>query len=426
MKVQVMELSSYEREVEIELPADRVRHGIDQALQSLKKKVKVPGFRKGKVPRGVLLKRYGDYIDGHAAEHLVEETFGEALARHGLVPVNEPVLDRGDVLDGRSFKYSLRFEVMPKVEISDYAGVTFAGASTEISDEAVDDELKRLQEVASSFQAVERESAEGDRVTFKLEGEVDGEELRSKGESDTAILGQGTLIEPLEESLYGHKAGTTAQIDHTFPEDHDGAMAGRTFKATVEIIDVQERVTPALDDEFAKDQDFDDLAALRADAMERLQKSAAQEAKRENERAVVDAVLQSNEFDIPPALVRDRTDAQLQQAAQMFAQAGVDPRSLGDPKELRERTRERVIFDTRRQVVIDSVARQERIEIGDSDVDQKIIELAEESKQPLPKVKARYASGEGRSHLEHALKAERVLDFLLSRANIEAASDKQE
>ncbi len=422
MKVQVMELSSYEREVEVELPADRVRHGIDHALKSLKKRVKVPGFRKGKIPRAVLLKRFGDYIDGTAAEHLVEETFGEALARHGLVPVNEPVLDRGDVLDGRSFKYSLRFEVMPKVEITDYAGVSFPGADAEVSDEAVDDELKRLQEVRSTFQAIDRESADGDRVTFKLEGTVDGEELRSKGESDTAILGQHSLIEPLEEALTGVKSGTTVQIDHAFEEDHEGTMAGRTLKADVDIIDVEERITPELDDEFAKDQDLDDLAALREDARGRLQKGADEEAKRANERGIIDKILETNEFEIPPALVRDRTDAQLQQAAQMFAQAGVDPRSLGDPKELRERTRERVIFDTRRQVVIDSVMRQERIEVSDEDIDLKIAELAEESKQPLPKVRARYASGEGRSHLEHMLKAERVLDFLLSRANIEAGS----
>ena len=172
MKVQVMELSSYEREVEVELPADKVRHGIDHALKSLKKRVKVPGFRKGKVPRGVLIKRYGDYIDNHAAEHLVEETFGEALARHGLVPVNEPVLDRGDVLDGRSFKYSLRFEIMPKVEISDYAGVRFESTSADVSDEAVQDELARLQEARSTFQAVERESQDDDRVTFKIEGKI--------------------------------------------------------------------------------------------------------------------------------------------------------------------------------------------------------------------------------------------------------------
>lgn len=423
MKVQVMEISSYEREVEVELPADRVRHGIDHALKSLKQKVKVPGFRKGKVPRSVLLKRFGDYIDGHAAEHLVEETFPEALARHGLVPVNEPVLDRGDVLDGRSFKYSLRFEVMPKVEISDYEGVTFTGASVEITDEAVADELKRMQETHATFQAIDRESVDGDRVTFRLEGEVDGEELRSKGESDSAILGQASLIEPLEQALIGVKSGATVEIDHNFEEDHEGSMAGRHLKAKVEIVDVEERITPDLDDEFAKDQDFDDLAALTTDARSKLEKSATEEAKRNNEQAVVDAVLEGNEFDIPPALVRDRTDAQLQQAAQMFQQAGVDPRSLGDPKELRERTRERVIFDTRRTVVIDSVARQERIEISDDDVDQKIADLAEESKQPLPKVRARYASGEGRSHLEHQLKAERVLDFLLSRANIQAASD---
>ena len=423
MKVQVMELSSFEREVEVELPADKVRHGIDHALKSLKKRVKVPGFRKGKVPRGVLIKRYGDYIDNHAAEHLVEETFGEALARHGLVPVNEPVLDRGDVLDGRSFKYSLRFEIMPKVEISDYAGVRFESTSADVSDEAVQDELARLQEARSTFQAVERESQDDDRVTFKIEGTIDDEDLKTRGETDQAILGQDGLIEPLEEGMKGVKSGTTVEIDHTFADDHEGTMAGRTLKATVEVIDVEERITPKLDDEFAKDQDFDDLDALRSDVRDRLQKSAEAEAKRENEGALLKAILEKNDFEIPPALVRDRTDAQLRSATQMFANAGVDPRSLGDPKELRDRTQERVIFDTRKQVIIDSVARQEKIEVSDDDVEAKIVELAEESKQPLPKVRARYAQGEGRSHLEHMLKAERVLDFLLSRANIQPGSD---
>ncbi len=422
MKVQMMELSSFEREVEVELPADKVRHGIDHALKELKKRVKVPGFRKGKVPRGVLLKRYGDYVDGHAAEHLVEETFGEALARHGLVPVNEPVLDRGDVLDGHSFKYTLRFEVMPKVEVSGYEDVTIAGAQVDVSEEAVGEELERLQEVRSVFQAVERAAVEGDRVTFKIEGTIDAEELQTRGETDQAVLGQDGLIEPLEEALLGATTGETVDVDHTFAEDHEGTMAGRALKAAVEVVAVEEKIIPDLDDEFAKDQDFDDLAALQADARGRLEKMAQEEAQRANEKAVLDAILEDNDFEIPPSLVRDRTDAQLRSAAQMFANAGVDPRSLGDPEDLRERTRERVVFDTRKQVIVDSVARQEGLEITDEDVDAKIADLAEESKQPLPKVRARYAQGEGRAHLEHMLKAERVLDFLLSRANIDVGS----
>jgi len=422
MKVQVLEVSSYEREVEVELPPDQVRHGIDHALTRLKTKVKVPGFRKGKVPRTVLLKRYAEFIDRDAAEHLVEETFPDALARHGLIPVNEPALDRGGVEEGRPFKYSLRFEVMPRVEVAGYAGVSIQGAVAEVSDEAVADELTRLQEAHGTFQAVERPAAAGDRVTFKIEGLIDGEPLRTRGETDSATLGRNEIIPPLEAALTGARAGEDVTVDRVLEDGDGGGLGGRKLVATIHVVDVEERHLPALDDEFAKDQDHDDLQALRAATRERMEAAAQQEVRRENERRVVEAILAKNEFDIPPSMVRDRTDAQLRSAARMFADAGIDPRGLGENKMLRDRTRERVVFDTRRQVVVDSVARQERIEVTDADVEARIERLAEESKQPLPKVRARYAQGEGRAHLERMLKAERVLDFLLSRAKIEAGS----
>jgi trigger factor len=426
MKVQVVDLSSYERQVDIELPPDNVRHGFDHVFRSLKGKVRIPGFRKGKVPRGVLLKRFKGQVEGEVIEHLIEESFGSALARHGLVPVNQPIVDQGELSEGIPFRYSLRFEVMPKVDIKDYAGVTIPKIEAAIGDEAVEEELEARREKAASLQAIDRPAAIGDVVTFDYDGSVDGEELEGGGRTGlVARLGQNQVLDVFEKALEGAKTGDVVDVNDTLPESHPNAeVAGKAVAFKVTVKDVQERVLADLDDDFAADHDFDSLDDMRAKIRGEIEINAEREAKEAREKALIEAVLEKNEFEIPPSMVRARTDASLQQGVQALANAGIDVSRLVDLEKMRGDVRERVIFDVRKQVILEAISRKEGYEITDGDVDAKIEEIARDSDQPVPKVRANYAQGEGRAHLEQALMTERVLDFLLSGANVAEGSSK--
>jgi len=427
MKVQVLDVSSYEREVEVELPPDVVRDAFDDALKDIRKKARVPGFRKGKVPRSVLLKRFRPHLEGTVGESLVEDSLGDALARRGLIPVSQPIMQRGDLIEGQPFRYTLRFEVMPKVDLKDYTGLAISDFPEEVTDEQLTEALDKKRHLAAEFQAVDdRPTRDTDVVTYSYAGTIDGEPLPdSSREGLTATLGSGEAPEPFEKALLGRRPGEEFELDVELPEDYpEPSQVGKQLVATVKVTEVQERLVPELDDEFAKDQDFDDLEAMRTSLRDELNERQGKEARRQREKAVVTAVLENNEFDIPPSLVRGRTDAHLQETMDTFSRAGLDLTQLRSPDELRAKVREEVVYETRRQVVIDAVARQERIEIGDADVDAKMEEIAENTDTPLPKVRATYAQGEGRAQLEHVLRAERVLDFLLAQTTIaEESSD---
>ena len=426
MKVQVLEVSSYEREVEIELPPEDVRKGFDKALKDVRKKARIPGFRKGKVPRSVLLQRFRPHVEGGVVESLIEGSLGSALARQGLVPVSQPIVDRGPLAEGKPFRYTLRFEVMPKVELKDYTGLDVEGITGEVTDEQVEAALERKRQSSADLQSLDDEpAAEGHVVTYSYDGTIDGEPLTDGRREDLkALLGAGKAPPVFEAALGGRRPGETFTVDEVLPDEYpEQALVGKRLIAEVTVDDVAERLVPDLDDEFARDNDYDDLDALRVDLREELAGKADKEARKENARRVVKAVLENNDFEVPPALVRGRTDANLQGAKDSFAEKGVDLEQLQDPAELRAFVQQHVVFETRSQVVVDALVRQERLDVTDADVDAKMEEIAAETDTPLPKVRATYAQGEGRAELEHALRTERALDFLMAENTIVVDSD---
>lgn len=421
MKVQVLEVSSYEREVEVELPPDDVRKAFDDALREVRKKARIPGFRPGKVPRNVLAQRFRPQLEETVIEALVEESLGPALARHGLVPVSRPIVDRGEAVEGRPFHYKLRFEVMPRVELEDYKGLTIPRFPDRVSDEQLEEALERKRQDAAELQPVEdRPAEEGDVVNYSYTGTIDGVPLAAEAADGlTATLGAGHAPAVFDQALRGRTTGEEFDVDVELPDDFpDPAQVGKRLVARVSLGDVSQRLVPALDDEFARDKDFDDLEAMRTALREEMDARQGKEAKRDRERAAIEAVLEKNSFDVPPSLVRGRTQMHLDETLDAFSKAGLDLTRLRSEDELRARVRKEVVFEVRRQVVLDALARQERIEITDADVEARMEEIATQSDTPLPKVRATYGRGEGRAELEASLKAQRVLDFLLTQTSI--------
>ena len=219
MKVQVLEVSSYEREVEVTLPPEDVRKGYDSALKDVRKAARIPGFRKGKVPRSVLLKRFRPHVEKTVVESLVEESLGEALGRQGLVPVSQPIMDRGELAEGKPFRYTLRFEVIPKIELTDYTGLEVEGVADEVTDELLDAELERRRQAAADLLAVEEPAADGHVVTYSYDGTIDGE-LLSEGrrEGVRCELGRGQGPAIFEAALAGHVTGDTFRVDELLPD----------------------------------------------------------------------------------------------------------------------------------------------------------------------------------------------------------------
>lgn len=306
MKADLKEPKGCQRIFEVEVPGDRVQEVIDELYQEYGLKAKIPGFRPGRVPRTILEARFGKGIEAEAIEKLVPESYEKALAQHNLVPVNRAQISDLDLSSDKVLRFKATFEVLPTISIKRYRGIPAVKKLRRIGQAEVDRELDFLRSLYAEFSAVDRPSAEGDRVTIDYHPMTDFPGADKFKGSDYAVdLGAPQVLAEFNRDLVGVKPGDRREITAQYPDDHPAReAAGRKIGFQVSVKQVQERKLPALDDDFAKKvSEYQTLAELRDKIKAGLEARAEAEAMEQVNLQVMSAVITENPLELPESVV---------------------------------------------------------------------------------------------------------------------------
>ena len=381
-------------ELVIEVGAEEFEAAVDKVYRKNRKSIAVPGFRKGHAPRKIIEGMYGSgvfYQD--AIDELYPTAYAQAVEQEGLDPVAYPKVEVLEVgKDGFTFKALVT--VRPSFEIGTYKGLTAAKEEVEVTAEDVENELKPYIQRATRLVNVEREAKEGDTVLIDFEGFKDGVPFEGgKGENHALELGSHSFIPGFEEGVVGMKPGDEKDLDVTFPEEYTPELAGKAVVFKVKVHEVKEPQAPVVDDEFAKDvSEFDTLEEFKKDLGEKLKERRQAQADRDFETAVVDALIEKLECDVPEAMVDYRADKMMEDYAARMQNSGIPMedylRIMGmTMDDLRAQAKTAADRAVRSSLALEAVAEAEKIEITDADVDAEVARLAKEYSLPEEKVR---------------------------------------
>lgn len=371
-----------------EIQPDKIKEGLDIAFNKVKKSLNVPGFRKGRVPRQIFNKMYGEealYQD--ALNALLPEAYANAVSESKIKPVSQPEIDVESMEKDSAWVLSAKVTVEPEVELGEYKGLEVMKHSTDVSDKEVADELERRRQQQAELVLKEDEpAAEGDTVVIDFEGKVDGKPFDGgKAENYSLELGSKTFIPGFEDQLVGHKAGDEVEVKVTFPDDYQAKdLQGKDAVFEVKIHEVKQKELPELDDDFAKDidDDVDTLEELKAKVKDEIKEQKEAAAKNAvQEEAISKAVENAKIGDIPEAMIEDDVQRQMDQYFSGMQQQGINPdmyfKLTGTSEEdLRKQFREGSEERVKTNLVLEAIVEKENIEISEDEINDEIKDLA--------------------------------------------------
>ena len=386
MSVTVENLEHNMAKLTVEVPAEELEKSIQRVYQRQKKSISLPGFRKGKVPRQLVEKMYGPEIFFEdAGNDLIEREYPKAYEESGLSIVSQPTVDIVQIEKGKPFIFTAEVAVKPEVELGKYKGITVTKIDTSVSDEEVDEDIKKQLERNGRTVTVERAAENGDTVDIDFDGSVDGVHFDGgKAEHYSLTLGSHSFIDTFEDQIVGMKAGDEKEVHVTFPEDYgEKSLAGKAATFEVKLHEVKAKEVPTLDDEYVADTtDFATVDEYKADVKKRLEETKENQAKRTKEDEAIEKIVKDAKMDIPDAMVEFQVNQMMNDYARNLAQSGLSLRDYmkftGETMDsFKEHLRPDALTRIKSSLVLEAVAKAEGIEGNDEDVDAKIREAAE-------------------------------------------------
>jgi len=405
----------------VEVSAEEVTKGLDAAFQKVVKTVSVPGFRKGKMPRGMFEKRFGvEALYQDALDFILPEAYGKAIDETGIEPVDRPEIDIEQMEKGKELIFKATVTVKPEVKLGEYKGLEVEELDANVTDEDVANELKTLQERQAELVVKEEGTAEnGDTVVIDFEGFVDGEAFEGgKAENHSLELGTGSFIPGFEEQLVGVKAGESKDVEVTFPEEYHAAeLAGKPAVFKVTVHEIKGKELPALDDEFAKDVDdeVETLDALKEKINTRLVDSKKHEAEHHLRDTVVEKAAENAEVEIPEVMVTNEVNRMLQEFEQRLQMQGMNLElyfqfSGQDENALREQMKEEAQSRVKVNLTLEAIAKAENLDVTDEDVEAELEKMAGMYNMTVDMIKQALGGSEG---IKTDLKLKKAVDFLV-------------
>jgi trigger factor len=422
MKANVEEISLVKKKVNVEIQGDQVLQEIDSFYEELKKKAKIKGFRPGKVPRSILERHFKDYVKAEVIQKLIQDTYPEALSETDLHPVSPPVINPGELEDGKPFQYSAVIEVKPDIKMEGYLGLKIEGKREEVKGEEVEERLKSLQNLHALLKTVseKRPIQNGDFVIIDYEARMGGKPIEeAKGVDFTVEVGSGRFIPAFEEKLIGLKPEEEKEVEVSFPEDYGYTKwAGKVISFHVKIKEIKEKILPPLDDEFAKDLgDYPSLEELKVKLKGDIEKEKGLALDHQLKTQLVDQLLQANTFEVPESLIEEQTKILVSEAKLRFAAQGMDIKDLGlSDEKLHDDYKEIAKGQVKTFLILEKIADQEGMAVTDEEVEGHLREIAERSHQKFDVVKRYYEKNELIPDVKTRIMSDKTLDFLLQKA----------
>jgi trigger factor len=423
MKVAVEEMTGCKRRLAVEAPTDVVQQEWEKAYGRVQRQARLPGFRKGHVPRSLVKIHFADEVRREVAEHLIPDVYRQALTEARLQPVDEPDLQDVKLEEGAPLSFVAVVEVRPDIPLGEYKNVDVEHATPPVTDEQVAEALEHMRERHAEFRTVERAAAPGDLVIVDYALAPEGHDPTS-AQGYQFIVGGGDVLPEIDQAVAGMSAGEERQVPLRFADDHRmESLRGKGGTADVKLVEVKEKVLPALDDEFAKSLggEFETLDQVRAEARKQLEAQREAVDRRGLEEKVMDAVLARHEFSVPEAMIMRHIAHQVEHARDRMRRQGVDPDKLpwdypklvGDLKPDSEKV-------VRRALLLQAIAERESIVATDEEVEAEIEKFAQAAQRPAPAVRRMMEKSGELENLRGGLREKKTLDFLIEHATVRA------
>jgi trigger factor len=423
--------STTKREIQVEVPVADVNRQTDTLIQKYQKVARIPGFRRGHVPASIIRQRFSEEIKTDMVEALVPRFFRQEAERLSLHPVSQPRVTDLHLLDGEPLRFKAAFEVLPEIKLEGYKELRADKPEIAVSEADVEQALADLRERHASFNPVEgRALADGDFAQVSLDGhpkaetkseQKSGEAKSSEGqpvhmdEVLVEIAGQNTMPE-FTEHLRGTSAGDERTFDVNYPDDtQDKRLAGKTFSYTVKVQSIKQKSLPELNDEFAKQLgEFQTVDDLRKAVREQMESERKHEAEHTAKEKLVADLIQRNDFEVPDSLIEQQIDIRIERGLRALAAQGLTAEQMKklDLSRLRGAQREQAIHDVKAALLLERVAEEENIQVGEEEFDRELESLARQSKQTSEAVRARLTRDGGLDRIRTRIRNEKTLEFL--------------
>jgi trigger factor len=415
----------------IEVPEEEFGKDLDRTYRAIANQIKIPGFRKGKVPKQIIDTQIGkDAILEEFVNSSVPTYFRKAVAEEDLAPITDPDIDVQQLEPGKPFVFSATVEVRPRLsfEESDYTGIGVTKPSVELTEQEIDDWLERLRERFSELEPVGRPVQQGDFVTVDLTVTKGGEKVeRASREDYLYSVGSGEVGEKLDVELVGAKPGAILKVSDALPERFGEELGGAAVEISVLLKDVKARKLPELDDDFAKTaSEFDTIPQLRDDLRERLTEVKEREADAALRDLVLQAMIDKVDVDLPESLIDEETDHRIHHARDQAERMGIGLEKMlelqgWDEARLRADSREHAIRAIKSDLVLEGIARNASLEVTAEEIGAEIAVLAQAyDREPKAVAKDLERTGQVVTLAGDIIRT-KALDLLVERADVERA-----
>jgi trigger factor len=438
LKTTVTELGDSRVRLQVQVPSDEVEQRLERKARQLGRELKLPGFRRGKVPAPLVIRRVGrETVLEEAVRDTLSSWYSDAIESAGLVPVGDPQLDLGELPEqGQALEFSIEIGVLPKAELGDYQGLEVGRREPEVADEQVQQEIEAMRERLARLQTAERAAAAGDYVVVDYVGSLLADEDDQDAEGERALepfaggegrdqlveLGAGNLIPGFEDGLLGASAGETRTVELRFPDDYGAEhLAGRDASFEITVKEVKLKELPDVDEDFAIDAGFDDVEELRADIARRL--SELDEARIESEfrQAALDAAVAGAQVALTPELIQARAQEMWERMLHSLAHRGITRETYlqltgrEEPEVLAEMNGEAELA-LRREAVLTAVVDAEQIAPSDEDLLAALAPTAEREGVEPAELIARLRSSGRLDEAREDLAARQAIDLIAAAA----------
>lgn len=424
-----MKLNSVEKKekniVELSITIDKAEFdaATDKAYRQKAPTMSVPGFRKGKAPRKMIEKLYGEGVFFEDAVNICyPDAYSKAVEEAGIEPINQAAIEIEN-MDDTGFTFKAIVEVKPVVKVGNYKGLTAAKEDAAVTAEEVQKEIDRLAEQSARLVAVDREAQNGDTLLIDFEGFIDGVPFEGgKGDNFDLKLGSGMFIPGFEDQLVGKKAGDECEVNVSFPENYGAEnLAGKpaVFKCKVHEVKVTE--LPVLDDEFAKDvSEFDTFDALKADLIKRMEEAKAKHVESAYEEALIGEMLESFEGEIPDIMIETQLDRTVEDMSYRLAMQGMDMDTYlkmngMEISSFRKLFKEQAEKQVKVRLALEQIAKDEQLIVSDEELEAEFETLAKQNNLTVERVKEILPSGS----LKGDLSTQKAVEFIKENAKSE-------
>ncbi|HBB58943.1 MAG TPA: trigger factor [Lachnospiraceae bacterium] len=425
MSVQVEKSEHSMAKLTIEIEADKLEGAIQKAYLKQRGRISIPGFRKGKAPRALIEKMYGVgvfYED--AANELINETYPEAVKESGEDIVSRPDIEVTQIEKGKPFIYTAEVALKPPVELGKYKGIKVEPVDTAVTDDEVEEEIKKeLEKSARQIEVTDRAAKKDDNVLIDYSGSVDGVKFDGgTAEDQHLVLGSHSFIDGFEDQIEGHSIGDEFDVNVTFPEQyHEKSLAGKPAVFAVKLKGITEKQIPELDDDFVSDvSEFESVAEYKADIRQTLEDRKAAAARNKKEDEAVKALVEDSRVEIPQPMIDTEADDMIRNQDNRFRSQGLSLQQYLQytgmtAEKYRDDVKEQAKLNIESRLVLEAVAEAEGIEIADEDIEKEIQTMADNYGMPVDSMKTLITENE-RKAISTDLKVRKAVDVIIENS----------